>query len=168
MDRTSFDRLFDMAGRTVVVTGGTRGIGLALAEGCVLAGAQVVVASRKPDACEQAAAHLRGMGGAAIGVPTDFFTPIFAAARTLGWAVHFQEQWDSGNRIFRPKQIYTGERRLDFRQLVGDIPSHDKRVLLKIGARQPGEPFPIGRKVRVQVRCREYPHRVLTATSPLA
>ena len=70
MDRTSFDRLFDMAGRTVVVTGGTRGIGLALAEGYVLAGAQVVVASRKPDACEQAAAHLRGMGGAAIGVPT--------------------------------------------------------------------------------------------------
>ena len=61
MDRTSFDRLFDMAGRTVVVTGGTRGIGLALAEGYVLAGAQVVVASRKPDACEQAAAHLRGM-----------------------------------------------------------------------------------------------------------
>lgn len=70
MDRSSFDRLFDMAGRTVVVTGGTRGIGLALAEGYVLAGAQVVVASRKPDACEQAAAHLRGMGGAAIGVPT--------------------------------------------------------------------------------------------------
>ncbi len=51
---------------------------------------------------------------AAIGVPTDFFTPIFAAARTLGWAVHFQEQWDSGNRIFRPKQIYTGEPERDF------------------------------------------------------
>ncbi len=51
---------------------------------------------------------------AAIGVPTDFFTPIFAAARTLGWAVHFQEQWDSGNRIFRPTQIYTGEPARDF------------------------------------------------------
>lgn len=54
---------------------------------------------------------------AAIGVPTDFFTPIFAAARTLGWAVHFQEQWDSGNRIFRPTQIYTGEPARDFIEL---------------------------------------------------
>ena len=70
MNQEAFDRLFDMTGRTVIVTGGTRGIGLALAEGYVLAGARVVVASRKPDACEQAAEHLRGLGGDAIGVPT--------------------------------------------------------------------------------------------------
>lgn len=59
-----------MTGRTVIVTGGSRGIGLALAEGYVLAGARVVVASRKADACEQAATHLRELGGEAIGVPT--------------------------------------------------------------------------------------------------
>jgi NAD(P)-dependent dehydrogenase (short-subunit alcohol dehydrogenase family) len=70
VDRTSFDRLFDMSDRTVIVTGGTRGIGLALAEGFLLAGARVVVASRKPDACEEAAQHLRRLGGQAIGVPT--------------------------------------------------------------------------------------------------
>ena len=70
MDRTSFDRLFDMTGRTVIITGGTRGIGLALAEGYILAGARVVVASRKADSCEKAAQHLRGLGGEAIGVPT--------------------------------------------------------------------------------------------------
>ena len=69
MDRSAFDRLFDMTGRTVIVTGGTRGIGLALAEGFVLAGANVVVASRKADACEKAAKHLRDLGGQAIGVP---------------------------------------------------------------------------------------------------
>lgn len=68
VDRTNFDALFDMTDRTVIVTGGTRGIGLALAEGFVLAGARVVVASRKAEACEQAAAHLRGLGGQAIGV----------------------------------------------------------------------------------------------------
>lgn len=75
MDRSAFDRLFDMAGRTVVVTGGTRGIGLALAEGFVLAGANVVVASRKAEACEQAATHLRDLGGQAIGVPAHTGSP---------------------------------------------------------------------------------------------
>lgn len=70
MDRAAFDRLFDLTDRTVIVTGGTRGIGLALAEGFVLAGARVVVASRKADACEAAAQHLCGLGGKAIGVPT--------------------------------------------------------------------------------------------------
>jgi len=70
MDRSRFGQLFDMTDRTVIVTGGTRGIGLSLAEGYVLAGARVVVASRKADACEQAAQHLRDLGGEAIGVPT--------------------------------------------------------------------------------------------------
>jgi short chain dehydrogenase/Fatty acid desaturase len=71
VNREAFDHLFDMSDRTVIVTGGTRGIGLALAEGFIPAGARVVVASRKPDACEHAAAHLCELGGQAIGVPTQ-------------------------------------------------------------------------------------------------
>ena len=70
MDRDKLRRLFDMSGRVVVVTGGTRGIGRALAEGYVAAGARVVVASRKADACESVAADLCRTGGEAIGVPT--------------------------------------------------------------------------------------------------
>lgn len=46
---------------------------------------------------------------AALDIPIDFFTLIFAASRTAGWVVHLKEQWASGNRIFRPTQIYTGE-----------------------------------------------------------
>ncbi|WP_454231734.1 SDR family NAD(P)-dependent oxidoreductase [Mycolicibacterium fortuitum] len=69
MNRETFDHLFDMTDRTVIVTGGTRGIGLALAEGFTLAGARVVVANRKADACERAAQHLRDLGGQAVGVP---------------------------------------------------------------------------------------------------
>ncbi|MDA1011015.1 MAG: citrate synthase [Chloroflexi bacterium] len=51
---------------------------------------------------------------AAIGIPIDIFTPIFAAARTAGWVVNMREQWDSGNRLFRPSQIYVGATHRDF------------------------------------------------------
>lgn len=53
----------------------------------------------------------------AIGIPIDFFTPLFAASRTAGWMVNMQEQWESGNRIFRPKQIYVGPEHRDFTEI---------------------------------------------------
>ena len=70
MDPQKLRGLFDMSGRVVIVTGGTRGIGRALAEGYVSAGARVVVASRKVDACMETEEHLRSLGGDALGVPT--------------------------------------------------------------------------------------------------
>jgi len=70
VDRARLTQLFDMTGRVVIVTGGTRGIGRALAEGYVAAGAKVVVASRKAAACQEMEAHLRKLGGEALGVPT--------------------------------------------------------------------------------------------------
>jgi NAD(P)-dependent dehydrogenase (short-subunit alcohol dehydrogenase family) len=68
MNAEKLRALFDMTGRVVIVTGATRGIGRALAEGYVAAGAKVVVTSRKAAACDETAKHLRAQGGEALAV----------------------------------------------------------------------------------------------------
>jgi NAD(P)-dependent dehydrogenase (short-subunit alcohol dehydrogenase family) len=67
---TSPTDLFSIAGKTALVTGGSRGIGKMIAEGFVDAGASVYISSRKADVCEQVAAELSEKG-TCVAVPAD-------------------------------------------------------------------------------------------------
>ncbi len=71
--------LFDVSGKTALVTGGGRGIGLMIARGLVQAGVGVVIASRKADDLEAAAAELREHGDCEA-MPADLSTPEGAQA----------------------------------------------------------------------------------------
>ena len=62
--------LFDLSGKTAVVTGGSRGIGLMIARGLLEAGARVYISSRKADACAAAERDLNQYGMVAA-VPAD-------------------------------------------------------------------------------------------------
>lgn len=70
MQRTELLDRFDLSGRTAIITGGSRGIGLAVARGFAAVGANVVVASRKAEVCDAAAASIVADGGSALSVPT--------------------------------------------------------------------------------------------------
>jgi NAD(P)-dependent dehydrogenase (short-subunit alcohol dehydrogenase family) len=53
MDTEQLGRLFDLSGRTAIITGGTRGIGFSLARGHLAAGANVVLTGRSPERCAE-------------------------------------------------------------------------------------------------------------------
>lgn len=65
--------LFDLTGKTAIITGSSRGIGKAIAEAMADQGARVVISSRKPGPCEEVAAEInRKHGdGTAIAIPAN-------------------------------------------------------------------------------------------------
>ena len=63
--------IIDMSGKVVVVTGGSRGLGRAMALGFAEAGADVVVASRKIDDCNKVVAEIEAMGRVSLAVAAN-------------------------------------------------------------------------------------------------
>ncbi|NLF71634.1 MAG: 3-oxoacyl-ACP reductase FabG [Candidatus Anammoximicrobium sp.] len=69
-------RLFDLTGKSALVTGGSKGLGQAMAAGLASAGADVVVTSRHEDEAAAAAAELASRyGGRAVGLRADVAVP---------------------------------------------------------------------------------------------
>jgi NAD(P)-dependent dehydrogenase (short-subunit alcohol dehydrogenase family) len=67
----SVKQLFDLAGRTALVTGGSRGLGLQMAEALGEMGARVALTARKRDELDQAVAHLTPLGIEAVALECD-------------------------------------------------------------------------------------------------
>lgn len=68
----SVKKLFDLSGRVAVITGGSLGIGHQMAEGLAEAGANVVIAARKVERCEEAANKMiKELGVKALAVKCD-------------------------------------------------------------------------------------------------
>ncbi|OEC01572.1 gluconate 5-dehydrogenase [Lysinibacillus sphaericus] len=67
--------LFSLQGKTAIVTGGGRGLGAQIAQGFAEAGANVVLCSRKVEACEEMATQLAQLGVQTLALACDVTKP---------------------------------------------------------------------------------------------
>ena len=75
----SIKKLFDLTGKTALITGGSRGLGLQIAEALGEQGATLVLSSRKQDELDEAVEHLKKLGIKASAIVADLGTPEGAA-----------------------------------------------------------------------------------------
>ncbi len=71
----SIKKLFDLNGQTALVTGGSRGLGLQIAEALGEQGARLVLAARKQVELDEAVVHLNKLGYSAVAFATDMSDP---------------------------------------------------------------------------------------------
>jgi len=65
------NKLLDLTGRVAIVSGGSMGLGLQMAEGLAEMGANIVLCARKKERCEEAAEGLRVLGGETLALVCD-------------------------------------------------------------------------------------------------
>jgi NAD(P)-dependent dehydrogenase (short-subunit alcohol dehydrogenase family) len=68
-------KLFDLAGRVAIITGGSVGLGRQMAEGLAEMGASLVLCARKKERCEQAAKELQSLGVQTLALGCDVKDP---------------------------------------------------------------------------------------------
>lgn len=89
-------QLFDLTGKVAIVTGSSRGIGRAIAEGLAAHGAKVVISSRNQDACDEVAAAINAEHGAGTAI---------AVAASISSKQALQEMVDETVRQLGPVDI---------------------------------------------------------------
>lgn len=81
--------MFSLAGRSALVTGGSRGIGKMIAEGLVRQGARVYISARKAEACDETAKELSALGHC-VSLPADVSTTAGVAELVDAYKAHEQ------------------------------------------------------------------------------
>jgi NAD(P)-dependent dehydrogenase (short-subunit alcohol dehydrogenase family) len=71
MDALTLENIYGLAGKVAIVTGSTKGIGLAAAQALAAAGARVVISSRNQSDCDDVANALKARGHEAVGIACD-------------------------------------------------------------------------------------------------
>jgi len=113
-------KLFDLTGKTALITGSSRGIGFSLASGLAAAGAKVILNSRSQAKLERAAERIRATGGDASSVAFDV-----TDADAVAWAINDLE--DNGKHI----DILVNNAGMQFRSPLEDFPADKWSLLLK-------------------------------------
>ncbi|MFP3999213.1 MAG: SDR family oxidoreductase [Desulfobacterales bacterium] len=89
MKENEIASLFSLDNRVALITGGSRGIGLEIARIYALAGAKIVVSSRKKEGVEEAAESLRSLGADVLPVPANVSSEkdlVKLVEQTMDWA----------------------------------------------------------------------------------
>ncbi len=110
---------YDFSGKVVVITGGSRGLGHAMALGFARCGANLAIASRKLDACEAAVREIRALG-----------------REGSAHAIHVGK-WEDCNRLF--EEVYARWGRCDvlinnagLSPLYSSLPEHNEELFDKV------------------------------------
>lgn len=84
--------LFDLSGKTALVTGGSRGLGMQMSEALGEFGARIIITARKQHELDEAVAHLATLGVEALAISADLGKPgeaarVIEAIEAAGWSV---------------------------------------------------------------------------------
>lgn len=123
--------VFDLDGKVALVTGGSSGLGRAMAEALAAAGAKVVVTARRPEALEESVAAIREKGGQAAALVAD-----------LADSASLEEVARQAAEPFGPVSILINAAGVNLRQPIDEVDLASWQLTLQLHLGTPFLPLP--------------------------